>query len=86
MPSAASPPVFAQRHLLGIEHLSREEIVALLDRTGEAARRRYPAFRDFTVKAMTFLAKDVPGNWRMLCDKITDNFRVINPSHFRVLR
>src|ERR1700678_3489434 len=32
----ASPPVFAQRHLLGIEHLSREEIVALLDLSDEA--------------------------------------------------
>ena len=31
-----SPPVFAQRHLLGIEHLSREEIVALLDLSDEA--------------------------------------------------
>src|SRR5579871_26296 len=27
----ASRPIFAQRHLLGIEHLSREEIVTLLD-------------------------------------------------------
>jgi aspartate carbamoyltransferase catalytic subunit len=33
---ASSPPVFAQRHLLGIEHVSREEIVALLDLADEA--------------------------------------------------
>src|SRR5579872_6629054 len=33
---ASTPPVFAQRHLLGIEHLSREEIVALLDLADEA--------------------------------------------------
>src|ERR1700729_4024586 len=33
---AAPPPVFSQRHLLGIEHLSREEIVALLDLADEA--------------------------------------------------
>src|SRR5271168_2349967 len=32
----ASPPDFAQRHLLGIEHLTREEIVALLDLSDEA--------------------------------------------------
>src|ERR1700760_1128961 len=33
----ASPPhVFAQRHLLGVEHLSRDEIVALLDLADEA--------------------------------------------------
>ena len=33
---APSPPVFAQRHLLGVDHLSREEIVALLDLADEA--------------------------------------------------
>jgi aspartate carbamoyltransferase catalytic subunit len=33
---AAPPPVFSQRHLLGIDHLSREEIVALLDLADEA--------------------------------------------------
>ena len=33
---AAPPHVFSQRHLLGIEHLSREEIVALLDLADEA--------------------------------------------------
>src|SRR5260370_9438988 len=36
MHSAPPPPVFAQRHLLGIEHLSRAEIVALLDLSDEA--------------------------------------------------
>jgi aspartate carbamoyltransferase catalytic subunit len=34
--NAPSPPVFSQRHLLGVEHLSREEIVALLDLADEA--------------------------------------------------
>src|SRR6478736_1328118 len=33
---APSPPAFSQRHLLGVEHLSREEIVALLDLADEA--------------------------------------------------
>src|SRR6266436_5831882 len=33
---ASPPPVFAQRHLLGVEHLSRGEIVALLDLADEA--------------------------------------------------
>src|SRR6516225_627425 len=36
MASPSSHPVFAQRHLLGIEGLSREEIVALLDLSDEA--------------------------------------------------
>src|SRR6202142_892951 len=34
--TAVLAPVFAQRHLLGIDHLSREEIVALLDLSDEA--------------------------------------------------
>ena len=33
---SSSAPVFAQRHLLGIEHLSRPEIEALLDLSDEA--------------------------------------------------
>src|SRR6202789_3113046 len=33
---APPPPVFTQRHLLGVEHLSRDEIVALLDLSDEA--------------------------------------------------
>ena len=36
MPPDSSPPVFSQRHLLGIEHLSRPEIEALLDLSDEA--------------------------------------------------
>src|SRR6202049_472160 len=36
MALSSSPPVFAQRHLLGIEHLSRPEIEALLDLSDEA--------------------------------------------------
>src|SRR6202049_4989290 len=36
MALSSSPPVFAQRHLLGIEHLSRPEIEALLDLADEA--------------------------------------------------
>ena len=34
--AALPPPVFAQRHLLGIEHLSREEIEALLNLADDA--------------------------------------------------
>jgi hypothetical protein len=35
---------------------------------------------------MTFLTRDVPRNWDALRDSVTDNFRVINPSDFRVLK
>lgn len=42
-------------------------------------------FRDFRLRAMTFLTQDVPKNWQTLCDSVTDNFRVIDPKDFRVL-
>jgi hypothetical protein len=28
----------------------------------------------------------VPRNWAEFCDSVTDNFRVINPKDFRVVR
>ncbi len=48
--------------------------------------RCYPTFGDFKVSVITFLTQDVPRNWQALCDSVTDNFRIINPSDFRVLR
>ena len=48
--------------------------------------RSHATFRDFARAVMDFLTRDVPANWRSLCDKVSDNFRVINPSDFRVLR
>jgi len=27
----------------------------------------------------------VPRNWRLYCDEVTDNFRVISPKDFRIL-
>ena len=33
----------------------------------------------------TFLREKVPRNWRVYCDQVTDNFRVIDPADFRVL-
>lgn len=47
--------------------------------------RSYATFRDFATKVMTFLTQDVPKNWPVLCDSVSDNFRVINPADFRVL-
>jgi transposase len=45
----------------------------------------YATSREFANEALTFLRKDVPEKWLELCDSVTDNFRVINPKHFRVL-
>jgi transposase len=48
--------------------------------------RCYPTFRDFRQRTMTYLTRDVPRNWRTLCDQVTDNFRVIDPADFRVMK
>jgi len=45
----------------------------------------YATAREFADEALTFLRKDVPEKWLQLSDSVTDNFRVINPKHFRVL-
>ena len=46
----------------------------------------HATFRDFKATAMAFLTEEVPKNWHILRDRVTDNFRVINPSEFRVLK
>jgi hypothetical protein len=35
---------------------------------------------------MAFLTADVPKNWHTLRDRISDNFRIIYPLEFRVLK
>jgi transposase len=45
----------------------------------------YATARDFCTAILTFLRYKVPQNWRTYCDSVTDNFRIINPQHFRVL-
>lgn len=48
--------------------------------------RCYPKFNDFCNAVLGFLRDDVPKNWRVYCDTVTDNFRIINPADFRVLK
>ncbi len=45
----------------------------------------YSCFRDFSIAMLTFLRDNVPRNWRIYCDEVTDNFRVINPTKFRII-
>ena len=42
-------------------------------------------FADFGAAILTFLREDVPRNWRVYRDEVTDNFRIISPKDFRVL-
>ena len=37
-------------------------------------------------RSMPLAAAVVPRNWAELCDSVTDNFRVINPKEFWVMR
>ena len=46
----------------------------------------YATYNDFCNAVLHFLRKEVPKNWAKFCDSVTDNFRVIDPADFRVLK
>ena len=46
----------------------------------------YATCRQFADATLGFLREKVPRNWANFCDSVTDNFRVINPKYFRVMR
>jgi transposase len=48
--------------------------------------RCYATFNEFCDAMLGFLKKDVPKNWDELCDDVSDNFRIISPKDFRVLK
>ena len=48
--------------------------------------RCYTTLREFANATLTFLREDVPKNWQKLRDTISDNFRIINPADFRVIK
>jgi transposase len=48
--------------------------------------RCYARYNDFCNAVLGFLRDEVPKNWRTYCDTVTDNFRIINPADFRVLK
>jgi transposase len=45
----------------------------------------YETARDFADAILNFLRTEVPKNWHLYRDSVTDNFRIINPKDFRVL-
>jgi transposase len=45
----------------------------------------YEKFADFKSAILTFLREDVPRNWDVYCDDVSDNFRIISPKDFRIL-
>jgi transposase len=48
--------------------------------------KTYATCAQFADAALDFLREKVPRNWTEFCDSVTDNFRVINPKDFRVVR
>jgi transposase len=48
--------------------------------------RSYATYNEFCRSVLHFLREEVPKNWAVFCDSVTDNFRVINPADFRVLK
>ena len=46
----------------------------------------HKTFRDFANALLTFLRVEVPKNWAIYRDSVTDNFRIINPADFRVIK
>jgi transposase len=48
--------------------------------------RCYATYNGFCEAVLGFLRNNVPSKWHMLCDSVTDNFRIISPEDFRVLR
>jgi transposase len=47
--------------------------------------RCYATFREFSTAMLTFLRDTVPARWDVLCDEVTDNFRVITPTDYRIV-
>jgi hypothetical protein len=47
--------------------------------------RCHKTFADFRDAILTFLRDEVPANWHLYYDRVTDNFRVILPEDFRIL-
>jgi len=36
--------------------------------------------------SLVLLGQAARGNWAVFCDSVTDNFRVINPADFRIIK
>ena len=48
--------------------------------------RCHATYNDFYEAVLGFLRRDVPRRWNTFCNNVTDNFRIISPEDFRVLR
>jgi transposase len=66
-------------------HLNRIEWLWGLMHRHVTHNRCYQRFVDFREAMLKFLREDVPRNWSVYCDTVSDNFRVIDPEDYRIL-
>jgi hypothetical protein len=84
----APSPVSTIRHLGSYaycSHLNAIERLWGVMHIHTTHNKCYGTFKDFSNAMLTFLRDDVPKNWRTYRDRVTDNFRIINPKDFRIL-
>jgi len=67
-------------------HLNPIERLWLLMHKNLTHNRCYAKFKDFKKAILNFLRNSVPKNWKSFRDCVTDNFRIINPHVFRVIK
>ena len=46
--------------------------------------KSHASLKAFRAAVLTFLRYDVPRNWTIFCDRVSDNFRVIDPKNYRI--
>src|SRR5713101_5990136 len=80
------PPPDRVRGRLYCPHLNPIERLWGLMHRNVTHNKCYATCAQFADATLSFLREKVPRNWVDLCDSVTDNFRVINPKEFRVMR
>jgi len=46
--------------------------------------KRYATLREFSAAMLNFLRENIPRNRHAYCDQVTDNFRIFDPTEFRI--
>jgi transposase len=67
-------------------HLNPIERLWALRHKTVTHNRCHATYNEFCDAVLGFLRHDVSSRWNTFCDSVTDNFRIISPEDFRVLR
>jgi transposase len=67
-------------------HLNPIERLWLLMHKNLIHNRCFDDFRTFCIKINHFLRREVQEQWNNFCDQVTDNFRIIEPARYRILK